>query len=301
MQVIARLLPLAVVSGGLILSACSSTEVGAPGEMNVALSFTAMVADEAFVCGDTYIDIGIGLSDWQVSDFRFFIHEAHLHDEATDTTYSIALTQDLVWQHEDVALIDMENGCGAGTPEMNQQVVGTITLPAGVALSEHVEACFVLGVPEHLNHLDPASAPAPLNASGMLWAWKSGMKFVRVDGTGDPAGTPQAYNLHLGAQNCPGASSTAPPDAACATPNTVEICIEDFDINHDVIAVDPGAVLVASDVTNNYSGAPGCQSSLDDQDCIAAMPRLGLDFIFDDGAGTIVTVGAEQQQLFRKQ
>lgn len=301
MITIRRLMPVVAIGGGLALSACTDSNT-TPTEQNIAMKFAAVIGSEPFTCGTTYSNVGIGLNDWQVSDFRFFVHEVHLHNEATGKQYDVELTQDGVWQHDNVALIDLEDGCGAGTPEMNDQAVGAITIPAGETLdTSDVAACFVLGVPEALNHLDPATAPSPLNASGMLWAWKSGMKYLRIDGTGDPGGTPQAYNLHLGAQSCPGASATAPPDSACAIPNTVEVCIDGFDINNDVIAVDPKAVLVGNDVSTNYSGAPGCQSFPDDQDCISAMPKLGLDFIFDDGAGNIVAVGAESQKLFRKQ
>ena len=206
-----RVLPIFVLGSGLFLSACSDSNT-TPTEQNVALNFSAVIGSDAFTCGNTYSNIGVGLNEWNVTDFRFFVHEVHLHDDATGNQYNVELTQDGVWQYQDVALIDLEDGCGVGNPEMNSQAAGTITIPAGQTLdTSNVSACFVLGVPEALNHLDPASAPSPLNASGMLWAWKSGMKYLRIDGTGDPNGTPVGYNLHLGAQSCPGASAYRTP------------------------------------------------------------------------------------------
>lgn len=293
---------LAIIAGSSLLLAACSDDSTTPTEQDIVVKFSAVVADDAFTCGNTYSNIGIGLNEWEVSDFRFYVHDVHLHDESSGNHYELELKQDGVWQYQNVALIDLEDGCGAGNVEMNDQVEGTISVPAGNSLAaSKLKACFVLGVPEALNHLDPASAPSPLNSSGMLWAWKTGMKYLRIDGSGDPNGTPVGYNLHLGAQGCPDGSGTAPPVSSCSIPNTVEICIEDFDIENDRIAVDPAAVLVASDVSNNYSGAPGCQSFANDQDCISVMPKLGLDFTYDDGAGNSVAVGAETQKLFRKQ
>ena len=243
---------------GIIMSACSDTST-TPAEQTVALKFAAVVGDEAFDCGTTYANVGVGLNDWKVTDFRFFVHDVRLRDPDSGEEYALELNQDAEWQYQNLALIDLEDGCGAGNAEMNDRVAGKISVPAGQTLDTgNVQACFVLGVPEALNHLDPSSAPSPLNSSGMLWAWKTGMKYLRVDGTGDPDGTPQGFNLHLGAQGCPTVGApTEPPVSACTVPNTVEVCIDQFDIDHDVIAVDPKAVLVGNDVSANYSGAPG--------------------------------------------
>ncbi len=79
----------------------------------------------------------------------------------------VALEQDGVWQHEDVALLDFENKAGAcanGTVELNTSVRGTV--PAGTRSSG---LRFKLGVPFALNHANAATAPSPLNLTAMFW------------------------------------------------------------------------------------------------------------------------------------
>lgn len=245
----------------------------------VALQFIGEVGGQPFTCGNTYTGVGSGLHDYQVTDFRFHVYEAHIHDGGQQ--YDIELTQDGTWQLDHLALIDLEDGCGAGTPEMNDMLIGEVTVPATVDM-QNTEVCFSLGVPFDMNHIDEATAASPLNASGMLWAWRNGRKFIRIDGIGDPSNNsgsgPNPFNLHLGSQACSNAVNdpTQPPDTACTYPNTVEICLDNFDTTNDVIRVDPAAVLAASDITMAGGGPPGCQSFANDDDCIEVMPRLGL-------------------------
>ncbi|MEM7592163.1 MAG: MbnP family protein, partial [Cyanobacteria bacterium P01_A01_bin.83] len=86
--------------------------------------------------------------------------------------------QDGKWQHQNVALLDFEDGtdsCDNGTPEIRTQVVGTI--PEG----DYESLQFTLGVPPQLNHDDAAIAPSPLNLTSMWWNWQGGYKFLRLD------------------------------------------------------------------------------------------------------------------------
>ena len=182
----------------LALAACGGSSGGGDSggstpSTDLNVQFAAQVADDAVECGQTYSGVGEGVQDtYQVNDFRFYIADVHFHGNGR--TVDVDLEQDGVWQFENLALLDFEDGCGdAGTPEMNKTITGT---PQG-DITGLDEFCFTLGVPFDKNHIDEATADSPLNASGMLWAWTSGRKFLRVDGVGDPGGQNVAYNVHL--------------------------------------------------------------------------------------------------------
>ncbi len=298
-------LPVAIMAAPILMSACSNSNAPAP--QDVSIKFAAQVNGADFTCGQTYTGIGVTGSDFQVNDFRLYIHDIHIHDDATGVQYPIELVQDGQWQLDNVAMLDFENSNDSascnGTTETNTMVQGKVTVPASVDLS-NTEVCFTVGVPADKNHIDEATAASPLNASGMLWAWKVGRKYIRIDGVGDPTGVNNKFNLHLGAQGCPGASATAPPSAACSVPNTFEACVSNFDVVNSVIAVDPAPVLAGNDITVNLDGGatakPGCQSFVDDNDCEEIIPRLGLDYSYGRVSGT-PSVYTGGQVMFSKQ
>ena len=139
-------------------------------ELPFALTFAAKVGSEAFSCGSTYTGLGADDSTVHPVDFRFYVHDIRLLDDS-GAEVPVALTQDGLWQHEGVALLDFENrtgSCSNGTVQLNDVVVGTVPFGsyAGVA--------FKLGVPFELNHTDIATAPSPLNLSSMFWGWNPG-------------------------------------------------------------------------------------------------------------------------------
>lgn len=265
----------------------------------VAVQFLPEVNGTSFTCGANVPGVGSGTHDYMVDDFRFYIYDVHINDSASGQSYTITLDQDGTWQLNNVAFIDLENGCGAGTPEMNDAVTGTMDVPATVDLND-TELCFTLGVPFDMNHIDEATAASPMNASGMLWAWRNGRKFIRIDGVGDPGTANQAFNLHLGSQGCSNTAGNAalPPDSACTSPNTVEVCLANFDLANDTVTVDPAPVLAATDISLALGGAPGCQSFPNDDDCIEVMPRLGLDYSYGSASSTSAYAG--DQLLFKK-
>jgi uncharacterized repeat protein (TIGR04052 family) len=298
---------LLVAASSILLSACSDDDTAATGTAakDVAIQFAAKINGADFNCGQTYPNVGSGSHDYKVNDFRMYLHEAHIHDDATGNTYPIELTQDGTWQLDDVAMLDFEDNCSTnGTPELNTQVRGSVSTPATVDLTA-TEVCFTLGLPADKNHIDSATAESPLNASSMLWAWQVGRKYIRIDGFGDPTTTNMPFNLHLGAQGCPGSSPTAPPDSACTVPNTVEVCIDNFNVASSVVAVDPGFVFEANDVSVNLNGGPtarpGCMSFIDDDDCKEIMPRLGLSYDYGLTTGTAPSTYAAGQKLFSKE
>ncbi len=295
-----------VIASSIALTACSNDDVAlAPAPApdlaeDVAISFAAQVNGQDFTCGQTHTGVGTGGNDYKVNDFRMYVHNAHIHDALTGDDHAIELTQDGVWQRDNVTLLDFEDGCATGTAETNKVMAGKVTVPDTVDLAD-AEVCFTVGVPEDKNHLDVNAVESPLNDSSMFWAWKIGYKYIRIDGVGDPTGVANPFVLHLGAQGCPGASNTAPPDSACTVPNTFEVCIANFDVENDVIAVDPARVFEGNDVTTNHGAKPGCMSFIDDDDCEEIMPRLGLDYTYGRSATGVASTYTAGQRLFSKQ
>ncbi|RDH85940.1 MAG: metallo-mystery pair system four-Cys motif protein [endosymbiont of Galathealinum brachiosum] len=291
---------LSILSCLILVSACDSNDVSS--ESPIVLDFAAKVNNTDFVCGDTYSGVGTNNNDYTVTDFRLYVHDVHIHDEASGVEYEVALSQDGVFQLDGLALLDFENGCNAGTTQTNTMIAGTVTTPQSVDLS-NTEVCFTLGVPEDMNHTDASTAASPLNDVSMLWAWKIGRKYLRIDGVGDPAGTNLPFNIHLGAQgDCGTGAATVAPTQSCTVPNTVEVCVQNMNVNTDTIVIDPVNVLEASDISTTLGGTNnkhGCQSFANDDDCIEVMPRLGLDYNYGNGSSTSAYSG--EQRLFSKQ
>ena len=143
----------------------------------VALNFAAYVGDAEFVCGESYENVGTAESTITPTDFRFYVSEVALIDEAGNAV-PVELEQDGKWQYQNVALLDFEDGtsaCSNGTAEMNTLVTGMV--PEG----DYQSVQFTLGVPKSLNHDDASIAPSPLNLTSMWWNWQGGYKFLRTD------------------------------------------------------------------------------------------------------------------------
>ena len=282
---------LLAVMSTVLLSACDSDDAVDTSNSvtkDVNLQFAAKVNGADFNCGDTYTGVGSGSHDFKLNDFRLFVHDAHIHDDASGKTYHVELKQDGVWQQDELALLDFENGCVSGTTETNTTLRGEVTLPSNIDTT-NTEVCFTVGVPQSMNHLDPTTVASPLNDTTMQWNWLAGYKYVRLDGFGDPAAANTGFNIHLGAQGCAngGVGPGAAPTTACTVPNTVEVCLDGFNVDTNSVAIDAGSVLAGSDVSvNTASTAAGCMSFIDDEDCVEVMPRLGLDYSYGGAAGT---------------
>jgi len=292
----------------LAITACSKDDVAAivdeviPSTTeDVSINFAAQVNGADFTCGQTYTGVGTGGDDYKVNDFRIYVHDAHIHDALTGENHAIELTQDGVWQRDNVALLDFEDGCSTGTVETNNVLAGKVTVPATIDLAD-AEVCFTVGVPEEKNHLDVSAVASPLNDASMYWAWKTGYKYIRIDGVGDPTVAANPFVLHLGAQGCPDPmTATEAPATPCTVPNTFKVCIANFDVKNDVIAVDPAFVFEGNDVTVNYGAKPGCMSFIDDDDCEEIMPRLGLDYAYGRSSTGVESTYTAGQRLFSKQ
>ncbi len=263
---------------------------------DLSLQFAARVGGESFACGQNYTDIGTASSaqgrTLQLLDYRVFVSDLAL-TKADGSRVPVELTQDGVWQHENVALLDFEDSCkDSGTPEINTTVRGT------VPESDYNGLCMNVGVPFELNHLENATAPSPLNTSGMFWNWQGGYKFIRIDGMVDPGDEThmnKGYNLHLGSTGCASADKTTSPAERCTQPNIMEVCFTqegNLDLSNDIVAFDVAPVFAESDLTADVDAPPGCMAFPEDNACREILPRLGLDYIFSSDD---VTPALEQQ------
>ncbi len=159
---------------------CDSSS-GGDASQSVAIAFEAMVGSEVFVCGTTYDNLGADDSSLEVSDFRFYVQDVELRNADGDYVAVDLDTDGNIWQVDNVALLDFEEGCtNFGDAGTNRVVTGTV--PEG----SYDGLRFKMGVPFDLNHANPATAEPPLNLTSMEWNWQGGYKFLRID-TGTPA------------------------------------------------------------------------------------------------------------------
>lgn len=254
----------------------------------VSLRFAANVNGQPFACGQTYTGIGRARSTITPSDFRFYVSEVALVDE-TGRAVPVALAQDGIWQLDDIALLDFENGtgpCRNGTTGINTEVRGSV--PAG----RYVGLRFTLGLPFARNHGDATLAPSPLNLTAMFWSWQGGYKFVKFDnassgkpsapaapGSGHGGAAASGFSVHLGSTMCAAPSRTEAPKAECANPNPVAVAFDRFDVATQTIVADIGTLLAGANVdVNAANSAPGCMSFPGDADCPPVMSALGLAY-----------------------
>ena len=277
----------------LALAGCS-TPTSAPSAgaaaatQPVTVRFAAQVNGQPFACGQSYAGVGTTRSTMTPSDYRFYVSGVALVDDA-GRAVPVTLAQDDIWQVDNIALLDFENGsgpCRNGTTGMNTEVRGTV--PAG----RYVGLRFTLGVPFARNHGDPTVAPSPLNLTAMFWNWQGGYKFVKFDtassglqtapgaaGSGHGGAVASGFSVHLGSTVCASPSRTESPKAECANPNRVAVAFERFDAAKQTVVADIGAVLAGANVdVNAPNTSPGCMSFPGDADCPPVMGALGLPY-----------------------
>lgn len=297
----------AIALTALPLVAIAPTSLAQTAEtQTVRLQFQGMVGNEVFSCESTYADLGTMDSTIAVTDFRLYVSNVSLMNEAGDRI-PVTLEQDGMWQYENVALLDFEDrsgNCANGTPQIRTEVVGTV--PAGT----YTGVEFTLGVPFNLNHNDATLAPSPLNLTSMWWNWQGGYKFVRIDlehqmgmgevprtqqhsppdghgghggqdghggHGGESGGRVQGFLIHLGSTACQVEGNAMRPTTTCGNPNTATIAFENFDPDSDVIVADLAALVANSNLmTNEPDTALGCMSGPDDEDCLGIFHRFGL-------------------------
>lgn len=249
-----------------LLTAAFALCIGcSPEASEVSIQFRAAVGDRSFHCGQSYT--GIGGQTIQPADFRLYIQDLTLLDTSGAET-RVDLEPDGKWQNTSVALLDFEDQTGecTGTTEVNTRVRGKV---AGSA-SSYSALRFTVGVPFPQNHQDQASAPSPLNLSGMFWSWQSGYKFVRIEGKTESG---RSYLLHLGSTGC---TKDANGDVtSCASPNRTVVKLDGFDATRSTVVVDLAKLLAGTDLSANAE----CHSQSDNAACGTYFRALGLSFM----------------------
>lgn len=265
----------------------------------ITLNFAARVGDQMAACGQTYDGLGTMNSSVEFQDLRFYVSNVRLMNAAGEEI-PLELAQDGMWQYEDVALLDFEDGSAlcaqSGNAATNSVVTGTV--PAG----DYTGLVFTLGVPFSLNHNDVTTAPAPLNISSMWWSWQGGYKHIRIDlmshsamtmDTMDKSETSEDgeaessnhgntamsgfWPIHLGSTGCASEASAIAPTTECSTPNTFEVRLDSFDLNNDTVVADVASLLTNVDVSQSLElMPPGCMSGPQDPDCKVLFENLGL-------------------------
>jgi uncharacterized repeat protein (TIGR04052 family) len=216
--------------------------------------------------GDSQIDCNTPQPGVAMSDLRFYAHAIRLINEAGDEI-EISLTPDDIWQSDEVALLDFENGEGAclnGSPQTHMTLRGQIPPTKARGLR------FEIGVPKDLNHADPLLAGAPLAYTAMHWHWKSGYKFLRAGvNTADDDG----FWMHLGSARCAG---TVGNILGCESPNRASVDLPNFEPGKSVVVIDLQRLTSNIDLRDRH--VTECQSGPAETECAKAFPMLGLDF-----------------------
>lgn len=277
------------------LSACATSTPSGSSNAPITVNFDARINGQPARCGESYANVGSSKATLMLQDFRIYVSEVRLI--ASDgSEVPFALTPDNQWQSDKVALLDFENASGNcnGNAPMNTAIRGTA--PAG----NYKGVVFEIGVPFDLNHKDPTLAAAPLNYTGLTWPWRVGYKFATIDFDTASKPAPSAssaaqgmhgmaasgFSIHLGSTDCGEGSPTTPPTSPCRHSNRPTYRIDSFDFARQKVVLDLGELLAATDITVNAPNSPsGCMSFTNDDDCVAIMDRLGLDFRGKPSAG----------------
>lgn len=275
-------------------SDASATDAGtdAGNAQTVTLEFKAVFGDEAFACGREYRNQGTPPTAVTPQDLRFYVSNLRLVNEQGEQV-PFNVDEHSPFQGGGVALLDFEDGSGAcsnGDPDLNSSITGTV--PPG----QYVGLAFSTSVPFDLNHADPTTLPAPLQAGSMSWGWLLGYKFfvaevaqvlgsrdtdAGVNGAGIDAAAPAAGLglLHLGSTECVnafdvdgGANVDAPSSTQCGKPNRNEIELLDFEPDSSTIVVDVARLFALTDLTTMSM----CHSAGDA--CPALFSSVGIDF-----------------------
>jgi len=258
----------------LLLLACSQPSP-------LSIPFQAHVDGTPFSCAQDYPGLGTASTTARFQDARVYLHAIEpLDADGEPLPFTL---DDGDFQGQGVALLDFEDGsdaCETGSPDTHTALTGTVT-------GDVAGLRFTLGVPSDLNHLDNATAGAPLDAPGMWWSWAGGYKYLKIDLT---TATWPAWFFHLGATDCEGTPGSG---FSCSWGNTSTISLPwtpghtiALDLARLYDEVDLSAPAAEDDLT------PGCMSFADDPSCPPLFRAVGLGFM--DGAAspqTILSVG----------
>jgi uncharacterized repeat protein (TIGR04052 family) len=254
------------------------------GSIRVSVHFEATLAGEAFACGRSYDGIGLTKTSVTPQDLRMFVQDLKL---VTDKREEVPVQLDLrsPWQSTQVALLDFENGTGScaveGDAATNQVITGIA--PAGT----YIGISFVNGVPEELNHADPATLQAPLqNATALSWGWLTGFRFVKAElrQTG-AVETPGVGIVHVGATACSGDPQAG--SVSCVRSNRNHILLDRFDPQTNTVTVDAAAIFAGTDLTQQAE----CQGA--GSFCSTMFDALGIDIGTGQPSGAQTVFGVK--------
>lgn len=181
----------------LALSSCGTRDVSATIELVAALD------GHPLTCG-TEVD-SPSKGRITLRDLRLYAHDISVL--GADGQRHPFVLKPGGFQTDQVVLLDFEDGCHNGTPQLHTALVGTTHAKKPWNAVE-----FTVGVPFELNHADPLRSEGPLSVRSMHWSWQGGYKFLRFDArvNGDNV------RYHLGSTGCEG---TVGRITACRSPN----------------------------------------------------------------------------------
>ncbi len=260
--------------------------LGCDQQKDVRLRFSAEVDGTPLTCDRWYAGYdSSGDASIQIKDFRFFVSDVRLINDRNEEV-PVLLEQDSIWQFQDIALLDFEDGTGEceekGTAQINSMIKGR------VEGSRFKGIVFKMGLPFEWNHVDNVAVPSPLNIGAMFWNWQYGYKFARFDLVTDREDDRKFWFIHLGSTGCTSGAAGMAPDSACLKTNIPEIRIDNFDIENDVIVADLGSLIRGLKIGT-------CMSGPANPFCEELFPGFGLSL----ASGTCKE-DCEDQQLFRR-
>lgn len=257
---------------------------GAADGIEIALKFKPVFGEKAAACGVLYEGFGPdGDQRAGLEELRLYIHDIQVADEAGNVLPA-TIVDEPPYQDAGVAYLHFANpsdGCLIGEGARDEI---RIRVPEGT----YRGVTFRLGVPEHLNHLDPSRAASPLNITPMSWGWMMGYLFFRAEFSvvsDDEHGHAPNFAVHIGSMGCDG-TLVPEPDIHCDYPNRSTIELSDCDPESDVILIDLAALLGETDLRpegEGHHGSAGCMSEIDPEgkgfaECIEPMTSLGIDY-----------------------
>jgi uncharacterized repeat protein (TIGR04052 family) len=242
-----------------------------------SVTFVPLVAGAPFSCTQTYPNIGTSMTTMTPQDFRMYVHDVQLVRTSGETV-PLVLKADGVWQSDNIALLDFEDGtgtCMTNSPQTNFTVTGT-----AAEHSDYTGVQFTVGLPADQDHLNAATAMAPLNEPAMWWSWVGGYRYLRIDVAST---VNSAWFFHLGAEACTGASNTA---ITCKYPDLPIIALNGFQKNATKVSLDLATLFADSNLDAQpdpmVDPVTGCMSSTADPECPPLFAKLGLAFESND-------------------
>lgn len=240
-------------------------------EKQFTVKFSPQVGEQSLRCDTAYAGIGKTGTTIELLDFKLYVRDVTLV-RANGERHPLVLDQDGKWQRDTLALLDFEDGtgtCDTNSPETRLEVVGRAP-----DFTDYTGLEFKIGVPEELNHLDGATAPAPLNSPGMWWSWLSGYKFMRLDVHSSMNAT---WFFHLGSSGCTGNTAEG---YNCSASNQSTVSLSGFDPTKNQVVLDVAGLYADSDldhsIDNKTDRVAGCMSGLTDPECPALFSQVGL-------------------------